>query len=248
MIRYEWHDILRALLATLIVLQHVRWLNDGTEFWWGRAQLAVNTFIVLLGFWAAMSLQKPQPYWQWIGRKLWRLWPAFAICLFLALAMRPLVLGTDPPEASREAAENQHFIALLAVQVPMLQGLVPEAWLPYASRAFLPSGWFVSLAVQCYFAAPLLCRLSEAWLWRVFGLSLAALLHPIGWRMFELWPLGSFLPQKLYLLTGGILLYRYAPRIGSGQAPGFLAPAKWMGKESYVIYLAHYPILQTFFL
>jgi peptidoglycan/LPS O-acetylase OafA/YrhL len=243
--RYQWHDIFRASLAFLIVLQHIRWLTGGGEFWWGRMQLVVNCFIVLAGFWAAMSLQKCPAYWQWIRKRMWRLWPTYAICLVLALAVRPFVLG-NIADVPREIFEQTHFWPLLLAQFSMISGLIPESLLPYASRAFLPSAWFVSLIAQCYLAAPWLCRLSQAWLWRVFALSLGVLLHRFNWRLYEAWPLGSFLPQKLYLFTGGILLYRYAPRLGAGIAPGFLAPLKWIGQESYVIYLAHYPILQMF--
>jgi peptidoglycan/LPS O-acetylase OafA/YrhL len=244
--RREWLDILRAFLALLIIIQHIRWISGAGQFWWGRAQLVVNCFIILAGFFAALSLQKPQPYWQWIAKRMWRLWPPLALCLLITLVVRPFVLG-NPPDVEREAFEQTHFWPLLLAQVSMTSGLIPESFLPYVSRAFLPSAWFVSLVAQLYLIAPWLCRLSEVWLWRVFALSLIMLVHTIDWHFHAWWsPMGAFLPQKLYLFILGILLFHYQPRLGNGVTPRFLRPVSWVGKESYVIYLAHYPILQMF--
>jgi peptidoglycan/LPS O-acetylase OafA/YrhL len=246
--RYEWLDIVRAGLAGLIILQHVYWLSSGQEYSWGRAQLVVNSFIILAGFFAAFSLQKkPEPYLQFVWRRYKRLLPAYIFSLGLALAVRPFVLGTNPFEAPREIHESDHFWTLLAVHVPLTHCLVPEAFLPSTGDAFLPSAWFVSLMAQLYLLAPWLVGLSEVALWRVFALSLVALIHPLTWRMYHYWsPFGGFAPQKLYLFIMGILAYYYVPLVFP-PVPKPLKPALWIGRGSYWIYLVHYPLLQLLF-
>jgi len=249
LVRYQWLDITRGVLIALIVIQHVYWFSSGKEYWWGRAQLAVNAFVVLSGFVLMMSIRRRQEnYWPFLHRRLAKLLGAYLACFFLALVIRPLIVGKHSFEAARELSETQYYWAHIGAHLSLLYGLVPNGWLPNGNDAFLPPAWFTSLMVQFYLVAPLLGRLSEKWLWRLLGLSLIVLLHPINWRLLVYWsPYGAALPMKLYLFLSGMLLYTYWPALGSGKAPFWCMPVIKLGNASYWIYLLNYPVLSLVF-
>jgi peptidoglycan/LPS O-acetylase OafA/YrhL len=242
--RYQWLDVARGVLATSVVGLHAFWFND-VRGWFGDTQMAVNAFIVLSGFVITLLLVRTrESYRTFITRRLFRLIPVYLICFGLALAVRPLVVGTAAVEASREASENTYYWSHVINHLAMTFGVVPDFVLPDSSAALLPPAWSISLEVQLYLVAPLLVALlAKRAGWGLWGLSLCVLIPQIHWRIYEWSEMGAFLPQKLYLFLGGALLFTYWPRFGSWSVPRSFAPLVWLGQISYPIYLVHYPLV-----
>jgi len=168
---------------------------------------AVDGFIILSGFVIAqLLLTKNEPYGLYIFRRFMRLFPAFIVCLAIALLVRPFTFGTAPSELLREASEYRYFWWHLGAHASLIHGLVPIAWLPQSQLAFLPPGWSISLEFQLYLLAPLVLW----WLGR-FGLrgfvvlaiaSLMMLAPQVAWRLNNTWSaLGAFLPQRFFVFS-----------------------------------------------
>jgi peptidoglycan/LPS O-acetylase OafA/YrhL len=228
--RYAQLDAARGILILAIVCQHIYWVaSGGKEFWWGHLQLPVNAFIVLAGFTSAMSLAKSNEWLPFIRKRLRALVPMYLIALGLGILI-------DPPA--------KDWWAHLLSHLTLTHGIIPTVMLPHVNDAFTAAGWFVGLLVQLYLLAPLLWRVSESWLWRLFALSLFPLFHPINWRLCVYYsPYGALFLMKLYLFIAGMLLYRYWPSFGQGRAP---RPLCWLGANCLPIFLFNLPILELF--
>jgi peptidoglycan/LPS O-acetylase OafA/YrhL len=244
MLRYRWLDIMRGLLATSVVALHAFWFNN-SRGWFGDSQLAVNAFIVLSGFVITLLLvNRPESYRTFITRRLFRLMPVYLICFGLALALRPLCVGTVAFEAPREATENAYYWGHVINHLAMTFGVVPDFILPNSSAALLPPAWSIGLELQLYLVAPfIIALLAKPAGWRLWAISLCVLIPQIHWRAYEWSNMGAFLPQKLYLFIAGALLFTYWPKLGSWSVPRVLTPLVWLGEISYPIYLVHYPLV-----
>jgi peptidoglycan/LPS O-acetylase OafA/YrhL len=244
MIRYQWLDIVRGLLATTVVGLHAFWFNN-LRGWFGDSQMAVNAFIVLSGFVITLLLvRRPESYGTFITRRLFRLMPVYLICFGLALALRPLWVGTIAFEAPREATENAYYWSHVINHLAMTFGVVPDFALPDSSAALLPPAWSIGLELQLYLVAPfIVALLAKPAGWRLLAISLCVLIPQIHWRAYEWSKMGAFLPQKLYLFIAGALLFTYWPKLGSWPVPRVLSPLVWLGEISYPIYLVHYPLV-----
>jgi peptidoglycan/LPS O-acetylase OafA/YrhL len=246
--RNETIDVLRGLLSWIVVLVHVVFLA-GYD---GRIQrqtgvYAVDGFIILSGFVITqLLLTKNEPYGLFIFRRFMRLFPAFAVCLALAVLVRPFTFGTAPSEMIREASENRYFWWHLGAHASLLHGLVPAAWLPESQLAFLPPGWSISLEFQLYLVAPIVLW----WLGRfgVRGFVLLAIasattfLPAIAWKLNYIWSAnGAFLPQRFLFFLIGMMLYLSLG--GIGKQVRYWSGLVRLGEVSYSTYLVHWPIL-----
>ena len=153
-------DIMRGFLSWTVVMVHVAWVS-GIQ---GQAQhdigvMAVEGFIVLSGFVITqLILTKRETYGTFIFRRFMRLFPIFAVCILISLAVRPITLGAiqSPSQPILEASENKFFWEHILAHLTMLHGIMPSRWLPMSQYAFLVPAWSISLEFQLYLVAPLL--------------------------------------------------------------------------------------------
>jgi peptidoglycan/LPS O-acetylase OafA/YrhL len=219
-------DGLRCFLSWWVVLDHIL-LSSGFRYETlppfvrvlAKGEYAVDVFIILSGFVITKLLaEKQEGYFVFIGRRFLRLFPVFAVTLLIALLLRPLpglILAagwpTDPVTLRISIAnwesENQHFWAHLIAHLPMLHGVVPDKILPNSAAAFVAPAWSISLEWQYYLCAPLLaliCKRLGPIGWFALGTGSILLLMRSGAIMDSLFPMRSFLLQKLLLfLVGG---------------------------------------------
>lgn len=250
-------DILRGILASWVVVIHALWLTGIHGGWVARSgQIAVDMFIVLSGYVISKSMLIKRPtYGAFISQRFWRIFPAFAVCLAFALAIRPLTLHTSPTEFAREAAENHWFWPQLIAHLSLLFGLVPNVIMPEASGAFLPPAWSISLEMQLYIVTPLLLWAIARFRWSAAAVlgafSALAFFPPVTWRLADyMSPLGAFLPQKIFFFLVGMgccianrVFWQYQDYdIALLPLPGAVYLMR-LGTWSYSLYLIHYPVL-----
>ena len=82
-------DVIRGLLAWMIVLVHVAWLSGLTHSGTRAAigSWAVEAFMVLAGYVAVMSY-RPEPYLRYLAKRFWRIVPVLAVCWIVSLIVR----------------------------------------------------------------------------------------------------------------------------------------------------------------
>lgn len=246
--RNQTLDVSRGLLSWVVVLVHVVWFAGYADGIRGPAgDYAVNGFIIISGFVITQLLvTKNESYGVFIFRRFMRLFPAFAVCLAIALLVRPFTFGTAPSELMREASENRFFWFHLGAHASLIHGLVPTAWLPQSQLAFLPPGWSISLEFQLYLVAPLVL-----WWLRRFGLrglaflsivSAVVFVPQVAWRLNYVWSApGAFLPQRFLFFLVGMTMYFFLGEFAKQVRywHGFVR----LGEVSYSTYLVHWPIL-----
>jgi peptidoglycan/LPS O-acetylase OafA/YrhL len=219
-------DGLRAFLSWWVVLDHIL-LSSGFRYETlphfirilAKGEYAVDVFIILSGFVITKLLEeKREHYGVFIVRRFFRLFPVFALTLLIAILVRP-VLGwilaagwpADPVTLRNSWAnfesENRHFWMHLLTHLPMLHGVIPNDILPNSAAAFVAPAWSISLEWQYYLCAPLLaliCKRLGPIGWLILGTGSVLILMSCGTIMGSLFPMQSFLLQKLLLfLVGG---------------------------------------------
>ena len=205
----------------------------------------MDGFIILSGFVITQLLvTRKETYGIFIFRRFMRLFPAFAVCLVLAILVRPLTFGTAASEAIREASENRFFWWHLGAHASLIHGLVPALWLPESHFAFLPPGWSISLEFQLYLVAPL-----ALWIIIRFGLrgvaflaigSLLMFVPQVASKLNYVWSAtGAFLPQRYLFFLLGMIMYLHWNQLGKGIRywHGFVR----LGEVSYSTYLVNLP-------
>jgi peptidoglycan/LPS O-acetylase OafA/YrhL len=218
-------DGLRCFLNWWVVLDHVL-LSSGFRYEtlphfvrvFAKGEYAVDVFIILSGFVITRLLaEKQEGYFVFIGRRFLRLFPVFAVTLLIAVILRPLpglILAAgwpaDPVTLRNSIAnwesESGHFWAHLIAHL-LLHGVVPNKILPNSAASFVAPAWSISLEWQYYLCAPLLaliCKRLGPTGWFALGMGSILVLMHFGAVMDSLFPMQSFLLQKLLLfLVGG---------------------------------------------
>ncbi len=203
-------DGLRGLLALWVFATHVIELGPypaaASPI---RAYLAVDIFIILSGFVIFHLLATGEDYRTFITRRWFRLFPVFAVCFLLALALYA-GRGVDDETAFGMTTTKSLMPHLLA-HATMLHGMVPDEILPHAARAILPPAWSISLEWQFYLIAPLLFTFAMRPNWKL-ALVLAALLgtrilhdasHVLASARAPHFEMAAFLPLRLEFFAVG---------------------------------------------
>jgi peptidoglycan/LPS O-acetylase OafA/YrhL len=175
---------------------------------------AVLIFIIISGFVIThLILEKQEPFFQFIGRRALRIYPAYLVALAFAIATSPLLyqgvfsFSAAPSSmvefATREESQfRTNFAPHLLAHLALLQGAVPNSVLPDSQYMFLAPAWSLSLEWQFYLIAPF-------WIWLMLrkpplavGGALAAVIVSklFLWKGFHS---PSFLPgAALWFLVG----------------------------------------------
>lgn len=197
-------DAARGILAALIVVHHVT-AASGWPVLAGLAWWIVAAFWGMSGYVLARAWDGR--YVAFVGRRVVRLWPVFAVCTAAA--------------------------ALLAGHLPPAEEM---AWLPSALRNGAlsltdPPSWSLFVEIWVTPFLPLM------FIWARRGRVPAAVLalSSVGWMLFW-W--GT--PVACFIL--GVAAIQLPIRWPS-RVP---VPLLWLGRVSYSLYLAHFPVIALF--
>lgn len=214
--RFAALEGIRGILACWVVVGHILW---GVGFLPENVppivrlamagEFAVDVFVILSGFVVThLLLSKDEPYKIYIVRRFLRLWPMHMVILILTIVylfwVMPLL---DLPTTGLEnftiaAGLDEHWPELIAANIAMLHGLIPEAWIDAGSLAINAPAWSISLEWQFYLLAPWLIiaikKISIKWL--AMAIVLIVLLRPDPpWVS-----LGAFLPAHIEFFALGM--------------------------------------------
>jgi peptidoglycan/LPS O-acetylase OafA/YrhL len=221
--RFDALEGARAWLAWTVVVVHVAvatravGLHEVFGQASGAAGWSVSIFIAISGFVIThMIVTRPEGWRPYITRRAFRIFPLYLIAYGLALLAAPLgvaALAYAPWMAGSEYAreiqlsqlsEVQFFWPHLLTHLSLMQGLAPDALLPFSSRVTLPPAWSLSLEWQFYLVAPIWVGLMRGPKGAVIG-AFAALLAVLVWKvgLDPYYRLPSILPGKaIYFLVG----------------------------------------------
>ena len=130
--------------------------------------IPVDIFICLSGFFIAMALSgKSNGYRSYIIRRAFRIIPIYLLAIALAALLfneRMSVRMDLPWNTPAQAAAVEQYWASIAGNITayllpclvLLQGVIPDQWLPHAGDAFLAPAWSLTLEWQFYLIAPVL--------------------------------------------------------------------------------------------
>lgn len=185
--------------------------------------LAVDVFIVLSGFVIAGLVERERlPWFAFITRRWFRLFPAYAVCLLLGwlTLQHAESLGSakglgelSNQVVLRVGQTREHLVAHVIAHAFMLHGVLPNEVLPFSTGAFVDAAWSISLEWQFYLIAPFLvaCLKVRPRAWVVA--SLVALMGSVANGRLYSYDFAGFLPLKLHYFCLGIaswFVYRSA--------------------------------------
>lgn len=231
---FEGIEGVRAWLAWTVVVHHIAELcgygyddvSHGGRLLFEAGQQAVSLFIIISGFVIThMRLGKPESYPLYIARRALRIYPAYLICLGLAIPTPLMVLAIanttpwfDAITASFARIEVSQFSPLqffvhLGLHLTLLQGIPPNGLLPLSQVQFLPPAWSLSLEWQFYLVAPFWIAAQRRW---ATG-SVLAFVVVSGWVLFERGYFGDFVLPSLITGAGPYFCIGILTRLALGQ-------------------------------
>ncbi|MES2922356.1 MAG: acyltransferase [Verrucomicrobiota bacterium] len=142
--KIEEFEGLRGVLALWVLAFHILAISGIHCIALMDGRHAVSVFFALSGFVIAKLLDtKHEPYGCFILRRFFRLFPAYCLCVLLAVI---LVLSGVMPKTFTDGTMGFHAI----LHGLMLHGVVPKALLADAEGAFLNPAWSVSRSHRCF--------------------------------------------------------------------------------------------------
>jgi len=240
--RVDELDGLRGLLALWVTLGHMcAWcgywelkLPPPFERLWPvffEAAAAVDTFIILSGFAITFLLYaKPQSWGSFMMGRVFRIYPAYLVCLALGIGSTFLTSGiletatwkgTIYFEWIRALAANEStaFAAHTFWHLTLINGVLFKTFLAGATGTILTPAWSITLEWQYYLVAPLVAKLAKS-LWGLLplaGVTYLALYY--NQHHAQIWqnPQLAFFPIHLPLFLVGIGSYHLYAAWGTGK-------------------------------
>lgn len=222
-------ESLRGLMALWVILGHLLSASGFDPAGWagplpllGRGTEAVNVFILLSGFVISLLLdRRGESYTVFITRRFFRLFPAYLICIAIAIPTIPFAIEALEmlPWSNAHNVDRIQIFAdsitffpqQLIAHLTMLHGLLPQRLLPSAPYALLGQAWSISLEWQYYLVAPLLFTLCTKHRGMAVIFYSAIVIH-----IFTRNWLPSSLPPALWLFVAGMashLLWKRAEEL-----------------------------------
>lgn len=173
-----------------------RWILPITGFLYTVGNLAGDFFLVLTGCLVYRSLlARPTPYFQFVARRLSRVYSVFLCVLSLYLLLSILF-----PSNSKLPADGLGAGLYLAANVALLPGLLPI-------RPIISVSWTLSFIVFFYLTVPLLIERAgmRAWTASTRAAFIALLLISSSWLCIRT----GIVPLRLNMLLVGVLLAEF---------------------------------------
>ncbi|HVV33381.1 MAG TPA: acyltransferase [Vitreimonas sp.] len=224
--RFQAIEGVRGWLAWMVVLSHVGQIlaldeHGGHAVWLPRlGEAGVMTFIVISGFVITnLVMEKREPYPVYLLRRAFRIFPAYWIAYAIALAIFPLAVASVPllPLAGDpqnpwmslitqwQTALATHTALMVSSHLALLQGLIPDSFIPWAGSNVLGPAWSLTLEWQFYLIAPLMIWGLAKKAWRAPTIILIAAGAFIARNnLIGVYYLPTVLPAAAYVFMIGI--------------------------------------------
>jgi peptidoglycan/LPS O-acetylase OafA/YrhL len=213
--RYESLDLWRALIAVGIVLHHIAGIHIGINT--GRVLL----FFVISGYCIAgvgeSSLRRGITPWQFLGRRLWRIYPAYLFAIgFFALTRWYKATQTGVDDLAHR------FDGTVRTAAEWLQNLTLTQWIytldnpvprPGSNPSLLVSAhWSLAYEQQFYLVIAALMAIAAAWpklrlRWTIPALVPGAFIIGLTWPQTVH---GVFIEYWTAFAVGALVYYRLA--------------------------------------
>lgn len=146
-------DILKGLAIISVVLYHIGLLSPG--FLGVDIFLVINGYLVTKGLLSRLDAQSFN-YWQWMCKRLARLWPLIVAAVFVSLCIGYFLMLPDDLENLGESAVASSFGAQ-----NILSAITTRNYWD-AGNDFKPLMhlWYVGILFQCYIVYPLILIIS----------------------------------------------------------------------------------------
>ena len=224
--RFTAIEGLRAWLAWAVVAWHVVQFtglarDQGPMTWFPAiGDSAVMVFVAISGFViAGLVTGKPEPYRQYLVRRVFRIFPVYIVILMIAFFALPFGVWaedhapwTADPLFYYDDVLHGHVdtvagrpLQQAVLHLTLMQGVMPDSIWPNTSTAILGPAWSLSLEWQFYLVAP-------AFVWLVanprFRMATVAAVGVTGvaWHfdLFGDYIAPSFLPAAAFVFLIGI--------------------------------------------
>ncbi|MDE3104559.1 MAG: acyltransferase [Acidobacteriota bacterium] len=225
MTRENNFDIIRLLLASLVVFFHIGYISGEPRFAWMPAffsgHLAVEGFFAISGFLIFASYERCSSLADYYSKRAARILPGYwlstVVCLFIAFSFGSF-------HVAKFLLANLSFLNFLAPSVP---GALPHNLTPVLNGAL----WTIKVEVLFYVMVPIIvwvCRRvhRDAVLWTLFALSIA---YRVGMSRHE--TLAMQLPGQISFFMIGALIHYHLEF--------FLRRGLWLSLGALVLYALH---------
>ncbi|MBR9826613.1 MAG: acyltransferase [Alphaproteobacteria bacterium] len=230
-------DLVRTILALMVLLSHSATLSAAPEIAWMRwffdSDFAIKGFFAISGFLVMKSLTSSGSLLEYTEKRARRIYPAYlsaiALCFLIGLAMTSL-----DAYAFLTSPQTWHYLAVNSVFLNFLQHDLPGVFTENPMSEMNGALWTIKVEVALYAGLPIIALFFRWW-----GVALTGALIIVA-SIFWVYVFG-------YVIEGGFgqLLARQFP----GQAVYFVAGAclylrpKWRDPLPYIAAISLLPYL-----
>ncbi|MFO0819755.1 MAG: acyltransferase [Pirellulales bacterium] len=153
-------DLLRLVLASVVVLVHARVLSNSTELSfltrWLNSDYAVHGFFVISGFLICRSYEGSHSFWHYCVKRARRLLPGYISVVLLGVLLGLFVTRYSPFEYLSDPATFKYVVFNLSF-LNFLQPSLPGVFeANHFGQAVNGSLWSIRTEILCYLLVPLL--------------------------------------------------------------------------------------------
>lgn len=191
--------IFRFFLATLVVLFH------GSKYF-PYGDFAVNTFFILSGYWIFRMYdefygQQKNPYHKFIMSRIFRIFPLYYFCTFLALIVTII------------RSKLSYNVAIDFINFKQIFSIITLIPYNYLDQKILPPAWSLGIEMQFYLLAPFLIYLIRKVDGKLFFIVLFLTSLVASFSGIDLISL-TVIPYLIYFVIG-MLIWLYKPLVSN---------------------------------